>query len=147
MAARTNSPREPLNTPTPLVRVTGLLTSSGKSERSRPTEREWTQRRLGHIRNTFRKRGREPDQLKMMVADEAAEEKDSAELPMTMSASLRSFSRWANVGSWGSARTRMVLVFIALMSVPDYIRGCVGGESRTKKENLSKGERRSRGGN
>src|SRR2546430_11423406 len=68
IAPSTNSPKDALNTPLPLVSGTRLSIISGNNVLSRPTARECTQRRFGHIPNTFLKSAREPDQLKSTLA-------------------------------------------------------------------------------
>src|SRR5437016_14282660 len=67
MAASTNSPKEALNTPVPLVSGTGLSSSSGNSVLSRPTERECTQRRFGQFPKFFLTGTGEPNKLKTRV--------------------------------------------------------------------------------
>src|SRR6266849_378921 len=108
IAPNANSPNEGLNTPAPLVSGTELSTSSGNSVLSRPTERECTQRKLGHIPNTLLQRGREPDQLKNTVARAAACSNASTESPTIISTPAGGFFSIASCGSDGSARTSTV---------------------------------------
>src|SRR5712664_3677182 len=107
MAARANSPRDGLNTPLPLVMMTSLAISSGKRVRSRPAEREWTQRTLGEIRKTSRIRESEPDQLKMISALSPALAKALVELPIATVALSRNSSSLESCGSSGADKTRI----------------------------------------
>src|SRR2546423_5547950 len=111
IAASANSPRDALKTPLPLVSVTSLATSSEKSVRSSPTEREWIQRKFGHIRNTSRMRGREPDQLNRTSASEAAFFSWAAELPITTLAISDNSRSIGTCGSCDSGRPRTENVF------------------------------------
>src|SRR5437762_2924588 len=81
IAPSVNSPRDPLNTPAPLVSGTALSINSGNSVLSKPTERECTQSKFGQIANTFLNNAREPDQLKSTFAWVASWPNDSAASP------------------------------------------------------------------
>src|SRR5580704_8908413 len=89
MAASVNSPKDGLKTPTPFVSGTALSTSSGNSDLSRPTERECTQRRFGHILNTSLNRSSEPDQFNSTAASAATARNASGEFPATILAAGR----------------------------------------------------------
>src|SRR2546421_8414017 len=112
IAASANSPRDALKTPLPFVSVTSLATSSGKSVRSSPTEREWIQRKFGHIRNTSRMRGREPDQLNRTSASGAAFFSWAAELPITTLATSDNSRSIGSCGSCDSESTRTEIVLL-----------------------------------
>src|SRR5439155_21938050 len=126
IAASTNSPNDALNTPVPFVSGTGLSISSGNSVLSRPTERECTQPRFGHIPNTFLNRAREPDQLKSALAWTAVCSNASTEFPATILTPVSDFSSMASRGSAGSARTTMVSFLM-----------CIGAKAQALRHNQS----------
>src|ERR1035437_1270860 len=99
IAPRANSASDWLKTPRPLVKGTGLSTSSGKSTPSRPAERECTQRALGHMANTSRSNWPATDQLKITVASAASRSNASTELPTAMLVSAGSCAKSFKSGS------------------------------------------------
>ena len=98
--------------PVPFVTVTGLSISSKNNDFSSPTERECTQRRLGHIAKTCWSRGSGADQLKITLAFAAASVNFLAELPATMVSPARDFCNLSSCGGAGSPRTRIVSFFM-----------------------------------
>src|SRR6267143_2265200 len=112
MPASANSPNDALNTPLPFVSGTGLSISSGNSVLSKPTERECTHRKFGHMPNTFLNRASEPDQLKSTLASAAACPNASTEFPATVFTPASCICSIASCDSAGSARTRMVSVLM-----------------------------------
>src|SRR5260370_27185245 len=110
--AITNSPRDWLNTPLPLVSRALLSTSSGNSRPSRPAARECTHFTRGAIFHTCCTSWRLPDQLKITWASGAKRSNASTLFPTAIeveSGRLSSIASWRSVGS---DRTRIVLLSI-----------------------------------
>src|SRR5260370_12283250 len=108
--AITNSPRDWLNTPLPLVSRALLSTSPGTRRRSRPAARECTHFTRGAIFHTCCTSWRLPDQLKITWASGAKRSNASTLFPTAIeveSGSLSSIASWRSVGS---DRTRIVLL-------------------------------------
>src|SRR6185437_9770542 len=121
IAPSANSPSDALNTPTPFVSGTSLSTSSENSVLSRPTERECTHCKCGHIPNTVLNKERGPDQLNNTLALAASCSNASAEFPTMILTSASCSVRIASCGSPGFARTRIVSFLIGVASTAQEI--------------------------
>src|SRR6185312_16410311 len=105
----------------PFVRGISFATSSIKSERSSPAERECTQRNSGHIKNTSRKSGSPPDQLKITSASGAAARNASGESPITTFSDSRNPARGASGGtSLPPRKSRMVVTVNAEFQLANF---------------------------
>src|SRR6266478_1254748 len=109
-AAITNSPSDWLNTPLPLVRATGLSTSSGNNIPSRPAARECTHRTRGAIFQTCCRSCRPPAQLKITCASGASLSKASGLSPTAIDVESGKDSSMASWRSVGSDRTKTVIL-------------------------------------
>src|SRR5262249_31902093 len=83
-----------------------------------PAERECTHRKLRHRGNTFLNKSREPDQLSITLASVVTSANASAEFPTTIRIPPSFSLNKSSCGSSGSAKTSIVLFFIASLSGP-----------------------------